>query len=150
MLTLNIMLMLGSSLNLLLGLVNRGLGMGYPQGCPLSMTFLVVLFLPWCKYLAAQEGVEPQSYADNLKSVSRDPSVPLRAARFTTGYVLVSASKVVRRDMRDWTLTDEGDRWTDVGTLMDTWIPLFVVVLPPWLLGSGWLFDVWSLSSFFR
>ena len=46
---------------------------GIPQGCPLSMMFLVALYLPWCKYLAAQEEVEPQLYADNLKCVSRDP-----------------------------------------------------------------------------
>ena len=48
----------------------------------------------------------------------------LRAARFTTGYVrsvgqetalckcvLMSTSGVVRKDMRDWVLTHEGDRW---------------------------------------
>ena len=75
--------------------------------------------------LAAQEGVEPQLYADNLKCVSRDLAVLLRAARLTTGFVrlvgqeparskcsLMVASRVVREDMRDWTLTDEGDWWT--------------------------------------
>ena len=60
---------------------------GIPQGCPLSMMFIVALYLPWCGYLAAQGGVEPQTYADNLKSVSRDPGVLLRAARFTVAYV---------------------------------------------------------------
>ena len=45
----------------------------------------MALYLPWCEYLASQEGVEPQLYADNLKCVSRDPGVLLRAARFTTG-----------------------------------------------------------------
>ena len=40
---------------------------GIPQGCPLSMMFIVALFLPWCMYLAAHEGVQPQLYADNLK-----------------------------------------------------------------------------------
>ena len=29
---------------------------GIPQGCPLSMMFIVALYLPWCRYLAAQEG----------------------------------------------------------------------------------------------
>ena len=61
-----------------------------------------------------QVGVEPQLYADNLKCVSRDPDLLLRAARFTTGYVrlvgqepapskcvLFSTSKVVRTDMKD-------------------------------------------------
>ena len=33
---------------------------GTPQGCPLSMMFIVALNLPWCRYLAAQEGVQPQ------------------------------------------------------------------------------------------
>ena len=39
-------------------------------------------YLPWCKYLAAQVGVEPQLYADNLKCVSRDPDVLLRLVMF--------------------------------------------------------------------
>ena len=42
---------------------------GIPQGCPLSMIFTVALYLPWCRYLGAQEGFEPQLYADNLKCV---------------------------------------------------------------------------------
>ena len=42
---------------------------GIPQGCPLSMMFIVALYLPWCRYLSAQVGVEPQLYADNLKCV---------------------------------------------------------------------------------
>ena len=60
---------------------------GIPQGCPLSMMFIMALYLPWCGYLAAHEGVQPQLYADNLKCVSRDPVFLLSAARFTTGYV---------------------------------------------------------------
>ena len=32
---------------------------GIPQGCPLSMMFIVVLYLHWCRYLAAQVGVQP-------------------------------------------------------------------------------------------
>ena len=32
---------------------------GILQGCPLSMMFIVALYLPWCRYLAAQDGVEP-------------------------------------------------------------------------------------------
>ena len=40
--------------------------------------------LAWFGYLAAQEGVEPGLYGDNLKCVSGDPGVVLRAARFTT------------------------------------------------------------------
>ena len=53
------------------------------------MTFTVALYLPWCGYLAAHEGVQLQLYADNLKCVSRDPHLLLNAARFATGYGLV-------------------------------------------------------------
>ena len=112
---------------------------GIPQGCPLSMMFIVALYLPWCRYLAPQGGVQPQLYADNLKCVSRDPGVLLRAARFTTGYVrlvgqepapskcvFLSTSRVVRKDMREWVVSDEGHRWTvkldvrDLGGHLDT------------------------------
>ena len=98
---------------------------GIPQSCPLSMMFIVALYVPWCKYLAAQEGVEPQLYADNLKCVSGDPDLLLSAARFTTGYVrlvgqepaprkcvLLSTSRVVREDMNDWVLSQEGYKWS--------------------------------------
>ena len=57
---------------------------GVPQGFSLSMMFILALYLPWCRYLAAQKGVEPQLYAHNLKCVSGDPGVLLRAAKFTT------------------------------------------------------------------
>ena len=30
---------------------------GIPQGCPLSMVFIVALFLPWCRYLEAFRGL---------------------------------------------------------------------------------------------
>ena len=42
---------------------------GIPQDCPLSMMFIVALYLPWCRYLSAQVRVQPQLYADNLKCV---------------------------------------------------------------------------------
>ena len=35
---------------------------GIPQGCPLCMMFIVALYLPWCRYLAAQEGLQPPNY----------------------------------------------------------------------------------------
>ena len=98
---------------------------GIPQGCPLSMMFIIALYLPWCRSLAAHEAVEPQLYADNLKCVSGDPALLLRAAWFTTGYVrlvgqefvpckcvLLSTSRVVRKDMKDWVLSQEGDKWS--------------------------------------
>ena len=45
------------------------------------MMFIVTLYQPWFNDLAAQEGVEPRLYADNLKFVSRDPDALLRATR---------------------------------------------------------------------
>ena len=133
---------------------------GIPQGCPLSMMFIVALQLPWCRYLSAQVGVEPQLYDDNLKCVSRDPDLLLDAARFTTGYVrlvgqelapskcvLLSTSRVVRKDMKDWVLSQEGDRWSvkfdfrDLGG--DIWILPFVDGLRLQLLGVVWSFLVW-------
>ena len=108
---------------------------GIPQGCPLS----VALYLPWCRYFAAHEGVQPQLCADNLKCVSRDPGLLLHAARFTTGYVrlvgqepapskcvLLSTSREVRKDMKNWVLSLEGDKWSvkfdvrDLGGHLDT------------------------------
>ena len=47
---------------------------GIPQGCPLSMMFIVALHLPWCQYLAAHEEAQPHLYADDLKCVSGDPN----------------------------------------------------------------------------
>ena len=66
---------------------------GTLQGCPLSMMFIVALYLPWCRYLAAQEGVQPQLYADNLKCVSEDPGLLLNAARIHCGLRSVSWSR---------------------------------------------------------
>ena len=51
------------------------------------MMFIVALCLPWCRYLAAQVGVQPQLYADNLKCLSGSLDLLMHAARFTTGYV---------------------------------------------------------------
>ena len=119
---------------------------GIPQGCPLSMMFIVALYLPWCRYLSAQVGVEPQLYADNLKCVSRDPDLLLNAARFTTGYVrlvgqesasskcvLLSTSRDVRKSMKDWVLPDGGDKWSvnvdvrDLGGSFGYYLSLLVV-----------------------
>ena len=103
------------------------------------MMFIDALYLPWCRYLGPQECVQPRLCADNLKCVSRDPGVLLRAARFTTGYVrlvgqelapskcvLLSTSRAVHSDMRRWVVTDEGDRWSvkldvrDLGEHLDS------------------------------
>ena len=96
---------------------------GIPQGCPLSMMFIVALYLSWCRYLAAHEGIQPQLYADNLKCLSRNPDLLLSAARFTTRYVrlvgqesapskcvLLSTSREVRKHTKDWVLSLDGDK----------------------------------------
>ena len=79
------------------------------------------------------------SYTRTIRNVSLDPAALLRAAWFTVGYVrlvgqepasrkcvLMSTSRVVRSDMRDWVVTDEGDRWSikldvrDLGRHLDS------------------------------
>ena len=62
--------MFGFGLNWLLCWVNLELGtVVFLQGCRLSMMLIVALYLPWCWYLGAQDGVQPQLYADNFKSL---------------------------------------------------------------------------------
>ena len=72
-------------------------------------------------------------------SVSGNPDLLMHAARFTTGYVrlvgqepapskcvLLSTSREVRKDMKDWVLPCEGDQWSvkfdvcDLGGHLDT------------------------------
>ena len=98
---------------------------GIPQGCPLSMVFIVALYLPWCRALESIPGVKPQLYADNLKCVSGSPAALLSAARFTSLYislvgqkaapkkcVFLSTSKDTRSDMKCWVVSDAGDKWS--------------------------------------
>ena len=111
-------------------------GQWYSTVVPSEYDVIVALYLPWCRYLGEQDGVQPQLCADTLKYVSRDPGVLLRAARFTAGYVrlvgapskcvLMSTSVAVRGDMRRWVVTDEGDRLSvkldvrDLGVHLDS------------------------------
>ena len=60
---------------------------GIPQGCPLSMIFIVAVYLPWCRHLESFRGVKPQLHADNLKCVSSDDDDLPEAARFAHTYV---------------------------------------------------------------
>ena len=91
-------------------------------------------------------------YADNLKCVSRDPGVLLRAARFTTGYVrlvgqepapskcvLMSTSRTVHSDMRGWIVTDEGDKWSVKLDVRDLRRPLDTTF-------RGWSATFWLLG----
>ena len=50
---------------------------GFPQACPLSMVFIVALYVPWCRHLDALPDVKPQLYADNLKCSAERPGAPL-------------------------------------------------------------------------
>ena len=114
-------------------------GGGIPQGCPSSMMFIVTLYLPWFMYLGDLDDVSPQLYAGNLKCVSFTPEQLLRAPQFTSAYVrlvgqepapskctLMSTSVVVRRDMKDWVISDQGEHWSvkldvrDFGGHLDT------------------------------
>ena len=98
---------------------------GIPQGCPLSMMFIVALYLPWCKYLGELPDVSPQLYADNLECVCSKPEQLLRAAQFTSAHVrlvgqepapskcvLMSTSAAIRRDMKTWLVSERGERWS--------------------------------------
>ena len=89
------------------------------------MMFTVALYLPWCKYLVERDRVQPQLYADILKCVSRIPEALLDAARFTNENVLmvgqenapakgvlISTSNATRADMKNWILSELGDKWT--------------------------------------
>ena len=42
---------------------------GIPQGCPLSMIFIVALYVPCCRHLDSLPDVKPQLYAEKLNAV---------------------------------------------------------------------------------
>ena len=97
---------------------------GIPQGCPLSMVFIVALYVPWCRHLDALPDVKPQLYADNLKCSAERPRALFESARFTARYVwsvgqdnspgkcvLLSTSKSVRRAMKLRDVDGDGGCW---------------------------------------
>ena len=140
------------------------------SGMPVEHDVFLCLYLPWCKYLAPQERVEPQLYADNLNCVSGDPALLLRAARFTTGCVrlagqepalskciLLSTSKAARKDMKDWVLSQEGDKWLvtfdvpDLGGHLDTTFRGWSATLASRVrLVIAWLVLIFALSLDFH
>ena len=110
---------------------------GIPQGCHLSMVFIVAVYLPRCRKIETFRSVKPQLYADDLKCVSSNDDDLLEAARFTSRSfrlvgqtpaprkcVLLSTSRVGRNLMRAWVISDAGDRWSvdvrDLGGHLDT------------------------------
>ena len=97
---------------------------GIPQGCPLSMVFIVALCVPWCRHLEAIPAFKPQLFADNLKCSAECPKTLFGAARFTAQYVrsvgqdvspgksvLLGTSKAVRRAMKLWDISGDGKVW---------------------------------------
>ena len=97
---------------------------GIPQGCLLSMVFIVALYVPWCHHLDALPDVKPQLYADNLKCSAERPGALFDYARFTAQYVrsvgqdvspgkcvLLSISKSVRKAVKLWDISENGGLW---------------------------------------
>ena len=97
---------------------------GIPRGCPLSMVFIVALYVPWCRRLEAMNAVRPQLYADILKCTGECPRSLFGASRFTVQYVqavgqdvspgkcvLLSTSKAARKSMRQWDVAGGGRPW---------------------------------------
>ena len=93
---------------------------GIHQGCPLSMVFIVALYIPWCRQLEAQPREKPQLYADNPKCSAERPCDLFESARFTAQYVrsvgqdvspgkcvLLSTSKSVRKAMKLWDVSGD-------------------------------------------
>ena len=91
-------------------------------------------------------------YADNLACVSGDPGLLMRAAQFITGYVrllgqepapsecvLLSASGAVRKEMKDWVMSQDEDKWSvkfdvrDLGGHLDTTIRGWSAALAAWV-----------------
>ena len=77
----------GRSTSLIITKFDLGLRDGIHQGCPLSMVFIVALYVPWCRHLEALPDVKPQLYANNLKCCAECLNALFAAARFTAQYV---------------------------------------------------------------
>ena len=86
---------------------------GIPQGCPLSIVFIVALYVPWCRHLDALPDVKPQLYADNLQCSAERPCALFESARFTAQYVRSVGQDVssVRKAMKLWDISGEGGFW---------------------------------------
>ena len=97
---------------------------GIPQGCPLSLVFIVALNVPWCRHLDSLPDVKPQLYADNLECSAERPRASFESASFTAQYVrlvgqdvspdkcvLLSTSRAVRRAMKLWDISGDGGFW---------------------------------------
>ena len=90
-----------------------------PQGCPLSMMFIVALYLPFCLGLAEMEGFS------EIVCASRNSDSLLAAAQFTSRKirlvgqeaapskcVLLSTCARTRARMKEWDFSGAGDCWS--------------------------------------
>ena len=97
---------------------------GIPQGCPLSMVFIVALYVPCCRYLESLTDVKAQLRADTLKCSAQCLNALFNAARFTARYVrpvgqdvspgkcvLLWTSKSVRKAVKLWNISGDGRFW---------------------------------------
>ena len=97
---------------------------GIHQGCPLSMVFIVALYVSWCRHLDALPDVKPQLYADNLTCSAERPRALFESARFTAQYVrsvgqdvspgkcvLLGTSQSVRKAMKLSDVSGGGIFW---------------------------------------
>ena len=95
-----------------------------PHCCPLSMVFIVALYVPWCRHLESLPDIKPQLYADNLKCSTVRPQASFESAHFNAKYarlvgqdvspgkcVLLSTSRAVRRAMKLWDISGDGGFW---------------------------------------
>ena len=136
---------------------------GIPQGCPLSMIFIVALYVPWCRHLDSLPDIKPQLYADNLKCSAERHRALFESARFTAQYVrsvgqdvspgkcvLLSTSKSVRRALKLWDISgDGGFGQVSVGFprgLVRLLLRLLLLVLYLWVFKSSWVGFVVSIS----
>ena len=72
---------------MLLGLVNLGVEMVvFPRAVPLSMIFIVALYVPWCRHHDSLPDIKPQLYADNLMCSDERPRALFESARFIAQY----------------------------------------------------------------
>ena len=97
---------------------------GIPQGCLLSIVFIVALYVPWCRHLDSLPDIKPQLYADNLKCSAERPRALFESARFTAQCVrsvgqdvspgmcvLLCSSESVRKAMKLWDISGDGGFW---------------------------------------
>ena len=85
-------------------------GGGIPQGCPLSMVFVVALYVLYCRHLDSLPDVKTQLYDDNLKCSAERPvpflnllgSLLSVSGRSVRTFLLVSVSFFALLSLFEW------------------------------------------------